>query len=92
MTIEVIVKIIPKKIWKLVANKVEAALGAGAIPSGTVILSFIPPSQWPLTPQMYHLLPVVANLIVSFPVNEPKLLLDGTVQLWKSSPFTLYTL
>ncbi|KAK8628262.1 hypothetical protein V6N13_063972 [Hibiscus sabdariffa] len=88
-------KIIPNKTWKPVAlaNNVEAALGAGAgAPSSTVILSFIPPSQWPLMPQMYHFVPAVANLIVSFPVNEPKLLFDGTVQLLNSSPVTLYTL
>lgn len=86
-------KVIPNTIWKLVAlaSNVEAALGgaAGAVLSSTVILSFIPLPQWPLKPQMYHFFPAAANLIMSFPVNERKLLFDGTVQLLKSSPFTL---
>lgn len=92
------VNIIPNKIWKMVSlvHKMEAALGANAgaavADSSTVILSFCPAPQWPLTPQMYHLFPAAANLMVSFPVNEPKLRFVGTLQLWKSVPFTLYTL
>lgn len=59
--------------------------------SAAVMESFMPWSQWFLTPQMYHLFPGVLRGILSFPLVNASFSV-GLVQSWNPVPFTLYTL
>lgn len=75
----------------------DPVIGAGAGAKSeeeeiTVMASFIPFPQWPETPQMYHLVPGVARVIMSFPLVR-RLANFGATHCRKSSVvFSLKTL
>lgn len=57
----------------------------------TIMTSFWPDLQWSPTPEMYHLLPLLVNTIVSCPLLHT-CAVEGTEHFTKSVPFTLITL